>query len=79
MNIVSLVNKTANRLRDARRVMRHTLSPHPDNVELLSTQEQLERFLSLSSADLQEMRRKWGDEQIRAYLRTQISNYSRYQ
>ena len=79
MNISSVVDKTANRLRDARRVMRHTLSPHPGDVQLLSMREQLERFLKMSSTDIQNMRRKWGDAQAEEYLKIQIGNFMRNQ
>lgn len=74
VDIPELIKKTAKRLRDDRKTVRHAFQPHPRNVQLLTSQEQAEKFLALTPSEIQALRLRWGDEEVARYIRAQIRN-----
>lgn len=77
-DIGNVVKKTGEILRDRRRLVKWAFQPSPNDVRLLSPQEQLERFLGMTPDTIRELTAKWGEDEVKKYIRTQLRNYRHY-
>ena len=78
INVERVVGETANKLRGYRKLVRKTFQPSIENMHLLLPQEQLNRFLKMTPADLWKLREQHGDDDVRDYIKAQMTNYLKF-
>jgi len=74
MNLPYVVNSTAKQLHKYRKAIRRTFRPSPDQIRVLTPEEQVRRFLSLTMDDLENIRRQRGTTELMRYVLAQLEN-----
>jgi len=74
MNLDNVVKNAARGITQRRRAIRRTFRPPSDKMYILSPEEQVRRFLSLTTEDLEAIRRQRGTTELMRYVTAQLEN-----